>query len=126
VAGLFDDDLPPGPKKSVPSTGQFDPREAFEKRDEALGRVEAHAAPEFMDLALGAIERVARQRDYFIVDEVWAELDGSAPTHEKRAMGAAMRVAASRGLIEPTPDFRASEQPQCHANPRRIWRSRLK
>lgn len=98
---------------------------AVARRDEAITRVEAHAAPAFLDLALGAIERVARQRERFIVDEVWVELGGSAPTHEKRAMGAAMRIAVSRGIIAPTPDFRASEQRQCHANPRRIWRSLL-
>lgn len=102
------------------------PDTAVARREEALARVEAHAAPEFIDRAVDAIERVARQCDRFIVDEVWLELAGTAPTHEKRAMGAAMRLACTRGIIAPTPDFRASEQRQCHANPRRVWRSLLR
>lgn len=94
-------------------------------RDEAVARVEAHAAPAFMPQALAAIERVARMYPIFIVDAVWLELGSSAPTHEKRAMGAAMTEARRRGLIAPTDQFEPSGQPQCHANPRRVWQSRI-
>ena len=93
------------------------------KRDEALEQVEAHAAETFIDLAVLAIDRVARCRPAFIVDEVWKELGETAPTHEKRAMGAAMQLARRHGLITPTETFIASAQVQCHANPRRVWQS---
>lgn len=103
----------------------FDKPRAREARDAALERVEAHAAPDFNSLARAAIERVARRRPAFIVDEVWKELGATAPTHEKRAMGAAMQAARREGVIEPTESFEASAQVQCHANPRRVWRSRV-
>lgn len=94
-------------------------------RDEAIVRVEAHAAPVFKELAFAAVCRVARRRHSFIVDMVWAELElgEAAPTHEKRAMGAVMVRASRAGIIEPTDEFRASEQRNCHSNPRRVWRS---
>ena len=103
---------------SLPFTGP-------ELRDEAMSRVEAHAAPTFNDLAFAAVCRVARRRHAFIVDMVWAELGeaAAASVHEKRAMGAVMGKASRAGVISPTNEFRASEQRNCHANPRRVWRS---
>ena len=94
-----------------------------ELRDEAVDRAARNAAPAFNDLAFAAVCRVAKRRHRFIVDMVWAELGEAAPTHEKRAMGAVMVKASRAGIIEPTDEFRASEQRNCHSNPRRVWRS---
>lgn len=101
----------------------FNAPEARAARDEAIDRVVEHADGDFIDQAIIAIGRVAATREEFIVDEVWKEIDPSAQTHEKRAMGAAMQMAKKGGLIAPTDRFSPSEQVQCHANPRRVWRS---
>ena len=103
----------------------FDALTGAQLRDDAIERVAEHAAPGFLDLAVLAIERVARARPRFIVDAVWQELGDAVSTHEKRAMGAAMQQGRRLGFIDPTDDFAPSDQPQCHANPRRIWASRL-
>jgi hypothetical protein len=99
----------------------FDAVAARDARDAALEHVSS-SAEDFIDAAVLAIERVARRCPLFIVDEVWREL-GDVTTPEKRAMGAAMQRAHHARLIAPTQDFQASTQVQCHANPRRVWRS---
>jgi hypothetical protein len=48
---------------------------------------------------------------------------GHDAPHEPRALGALMREAARNGLIEATDRVRPSERPQCHMNPKRVWRS---
>lgn len=99
---------------------------AVQRREDAIERVEAHAAPTFAELALAAIKRVAEARDRFIVDTVWVELDGAAGTHDNRAMGPIMLKARKNGWIAPTNEYMPSAQTRCHGNPRRIWLSKLK
>lgn len=103
--------------------GLFPPTPAATARDRALAQVADHACEGFIDLAVLAVERVARKRAAFIVDDVWAEFDDAATTHDKRAMGPVMAIARQLGYIAPTADFVASKQVQCHANPRRVWKS---
>lgn len=99
-------------------------------RDRAMGKLQK-ANTDFIHRAMDAIERVASRRREFIVDQVWDELvrvtllgaqQGTGAT-DNRAMGVAMREAAKLGIIRPTGFYRASNQPQCHANPRRVWES---
>lgn len=94
------------------------------KRDEALGRVESNATDEWKEAALDAVRYVAGKRREFTTDAVWSILERSRiDTHEPRAMGAIMRVAASHGYCESTDRTRQSVRPECHARPIRIWRS---
>ncbi len=95
-----------------------------EARDAALALADAHAAEAFRVAAYAAVGHLARTRSRFIVDDVWRAMGTAAPsTHDKRAMGAVMQRARKDGLIEPTAEFLPSAQRQCHANPRRVWRS---
>ena len=103
-----------------------EPTTASENRDEALERVESNASVEFLATAYGAVKRAAMIHETFIVDDVWQQLPDFAKTHEKRAMGAVVRRAVKEKIIEPTEEYRASQQPQCHGNPRRVWRSLIK
>lgn len=79
-----------------------------------------------MDVLRKAVKATAKERSFFIVDEVWSKVDTSTIGQvDKRAMGAAMLEAVRKGIIESTDQYRASEQKQCHGNPRRVWRSLL-
>lgn len=96
------------------------------RRDTALEQLTAAANQRFLDRALEAIRRLAARGDPFIVDDVWTEMaatGGPSPSPtDNRAMGAALVVARRNRWIAATATFRASAQPQCHANPRRVWR----
>lgn len=94
-------------------------------RDEAIARVERHAAPDWKAEAWDAVQVVAARAEEFTTDEVWAELAqrrNGASTHEPRAMGAIMRNAEAAGLIEPTERWRLSDRAACHRRPMRVWR----
>ena len=101
----------------------FDLPAARAARDVAIARGVDHASTEFADRAYLAVCAVACRESEFIVDAVWMELGSVPPTHDKRAMGSVMLRAFRDRIIEPTEEFRASAQRQCHANPRRVWRS---
>lgn len=102
------------------------PETAREARDLAVARVGRSAGVSVMDVLRKAVKETAKERSFFIVDEVWGKVDTSTIGQvDKRAMGAAMLEAARQGVIEPTDQYRASEQKQCHGNPRRVWRSKL-
>lgn len=95
-------------------------------RDEALDQVDEHASDDFKAQAFHALEVVARQQHSLIVDDVWVALGADshvASTRDKRAMGAVMQRGARERLTAPTDTFRPSAQRQCHANPRRVWKS---
>lgn len=97
-------------------------------RDRAVRRAEENADPRFTECAWRAIQRVAGRCQFFIVDDVWREMqvDGLIPgTPDKRAMGAVMMRAVRAGYIKRTAEYQPSAQPQCHSNPRRVWRSLL-
>lgn len=96
---------------------------ALERRDEALHRALRNANDPWKSAAVAAIVRCSTIADTFTTDEVWAELHRSGySTHEPRALGAVMKMVASDGLIEATPNWRQSIRPECHARPVRIWR----
>lgn len=97
--------------------------EARRRRDAGMARSDRD--PAFAAAADAAIRRVAAERAAFIVDDVWGYMPEGPRTVDGRAMGAAMQRAARAGVIAPTPEYWPSAQPQCHANPRRVWRSRV-
>lgn len=104
-----------------PSIHPVDLTKARAARDRALGLAGQHA--DFMESAALAIRQAAARHATFIVDDVWRYMLGEPTTVDRRAMGAAMVQAVRDGLIEKTDRFVPSAQSQCHANPRRVWRS---
>jgi len=87
-------------------------------RDQAIDQVEDNANTLWLEEAVDAIAYLSEVEDYITADSVW-DLVGSP--REPRAMGAAFRIAAKRGLIAPTPTYKASKRPQRHAAPIRVW-----
>lgn len=73
---------------------------------------------------LHRIYLIARHRSEFTTDAVWAVCseEGDFPG-EPRAMGAAMRRAASEGICEGTDRTVRSVRPACHRRDIRVWRS---
>lgn len=98
-------------------------QEANAAKDEAIARVEAHANEEWLEQARWAIHLVAASRPSFTSQEVWPHIPGE--THDKRAMGAAMRAAEREGIIEPTLTWQQSDSIVNHRRPQRVWRSLL-
>lgn len=119
---LFDFSGPGGPEKK-PATPGLDAGRAA--RDEGMGRAALHADFDWLAAALNAVRMVAEARAEFTVDAVQARLVelGVGRPPEGRAMGAVMVSARQHGLIEGTDKYEPSSQPQCHANPRRVWKS---
>jgi len=97
--------------------------EAIAVTEEAIERVEAAADPDWLDAAAAAVIQAATHLETLTVDDVWTYMPEDVSTHDNRAMGPVMRRAMVAGLIEPTSDYRLSEQVQCHRNPRRVWKS---
>lgn len=95
------------------------------ERDEAVRRVQDAAELSWLARAQEAISECAASMETFTVDDVQARMVGTPPPREGRAMGAAMVWARRNGIIESTGDYKPSVQPQCHANPRQVWRSKV-
>ncbi len=92
-------------------------------RDAAIDRVEAAAREDWKEVALMVVEVVARDRELFTTDHVWAVMPGDVSTPEPRAMGAIMRRAAREGYVTATDRHVLSNRPLCHRRPVRVWRS---
>lgn len=89
-------------------------------RDEALGRVALNAEAWLEDAGF-IISALARTREEFTTDDIWARLNGLEPP-DCRAMGAAMRRAKREGLIDKTGEYRESRRAGCHCRPVAVWR----
>lgn len=105
---------------------RLDAEEAAAQRDAAVDAVDAGGPARWKRLALEAVYRVCLKRSDFIVDDVWIELGLDEKPVESRVMGAVIKSATKQGWCEATDVYRPSAQPQCHSNPRRVWRSRLR
>lgn len=103
----------------------FDANQGEANKEAALERVERGADPKWMAMASSAISGLSRRRASLTTDDVWAALSaaGAPACREPRAMGAAMRAAKARGLIQPTYLYAPSDRPSCNRRPVRIWRS---
>ena len=78
--------------------------------------------------AYEAVERVAQTHDEFISDDVWIELAAQGypeKPREPRALGAIMGKAARAGLMADSGRTRKTANKTSHANPVRVWRSRV-
>lgn len=92
-----------------------------------MAQAAAGSGDAFREVALIAVETVARRQPQFVSDDVWVSLaltEIAAPK-DHRALGPVMRVAQGRGWIEPTDVFQLTDQPRRHRAPVRIWRSLL-
>ena len=144
-APLFESSGPGGPDKQPPRPVGFnyrdmaaqvrpeivpqlppklDAAQARRERDAAIQRVVEGAELDWLSKAQDAIRHCAANKPDFTVDDVQEHLarQGTPPPSEGRVMGAAMSWGKRTGLIEPTGQYRPSSQPQCHANPRMVWR----
>ena len=106
--GLFD-----------PAPTELDTAKSRAARDEAIDRAEKHAREIWMQLALDIIHRLARADRAFTSDDVWAA--GLPKSREPRALGAAMRLAAKRGIIRKTGSWVETRQVLRHSAPIAEW-----
>jgi hypothetical protein len=97
----------------------------FDARDDAINKVEAHANPDWKEVAYVTALGVARVRRFFTSEDVWDALSGDVGTHEPRAMGAVMRRLRKEQIVQPTDQFITSTSPLGHGRPSRVWRSLL-
>lgn len=85
--------------------------------DDALLRVDLNAAREWKHAAVLAMNRVILRREDFTADEVWKELQATAPelrTHNPSALGPIFLRAKKAGLIRSTGRVRRSVFSQRH------------
>ena len=97
----------------------FDYAAAQAAKSHAIARVEANTDEAWLANALTAVRQLADSGHEFTSDDVWRLV----PTlDEPRALGAVMTVAARRGFIFSTGQYRPSARPICHGRPVKIWR----
>lgn len=126
--GMFDDDGDEQEPEAEPEFKFQDvngskPPTGDELRDKALAQVERAADDAWKEAAHEAGLRVAGRMYELTTDDVWEEMRGTeASTHENRAMGAVMQRLRREGVIAPTDRHRKSVRPECHSNPKRVWR----
>lgn len=107
-----------------PASTHYTPTsDAVVARDAAIEQVGDNASADW----LAAVWRIVEALPIgalFTTDYVWASLERDAvpPTHEPRAMGAAIVGLRRAGLAVATGDYRKSARVECHARPVMIWR----
>lgn len=95
-------------------------------KEDAIAAAEAHADAEWKEAAYVAVWRVAGQVEHFTTDHVWRLLAQEPfATHEPRALGAVMRLAAKDGMVRATGAYWPSSRARCHGRPVRVWESRI-
>lgn len=104
---------------------RFDAKAAQRSKDQAIARVDANTSDEWRTAATEAVMHVAAKypETAFSSDDVWMELAArkvNAP-HIKDALGAIMRRLQRAGVIEVI-GWKASERPESHGQPKRLWR----
>lgn len=93
------------------------------RRDDGIGRAEAHADPEWLRAASALVTKLARQKAFFTTADVWEA--GLAMPHEPRALGPVMMNAERDGIIVATSEYRKSARASRHCAPSLVWRSLL-
>jgi len=91
----------------------------------AIKKAGDNADPTWFKEALDAVKHCALTLGEFTTDDVWEVLTNRNidATREPRALGAVIRNAKSLKLIVPTGNYRRSNRPECHMNPKMIWRA---
>jgi hypothetical protein len=94
--------------------------------NEGIAKADANVDKAWALVALKAVSWLAMTQEEFTADDVWGILaTDPAFTHEPRALGGVMRRAVSCGYIESTDRYILSSRPECHRNPKRVWKSLL-
>lgn len=75
----------------------------------------------FIEAGMRALKEVQRENGTFTVDDLWPHME-DVEVEDKRAMGNVLLEAKAQGVIAATGTYRPSSQPQCHSNPRQVWR----
>lgn len=83
-----------------------------------------NANPAWVKAVKKSIMQAARKYRTFTTDDVWAGLvEQDVTTHEPRAIGAIMRLAAKKKVIEKVPGvYIKSRRAACHGRPLQAWR----
>ena len=103
---------------------EFDVDRSEAARESAIAQVDAAAPDDWKAAAWKTVFSLATRMDKFTTDDVWRALCYVPP--EPRAMGAIMKRAAKKGIIEATGDFIQSVRVACHRRPLRVWRSLIR
>ena len=104
--------------------GAYDPVASALAKSQSMEQVERNADDAWKADAKGTVRFLAQTRETFTTDDVWFVLDKlPSRTHERRAMGAIMRWAATAGLIHDTNAMVKSVRVDCHSRPIQVWRS---
>lgn len=86
-----------------------------------MHEVESHADPEWRVRAARAIIKVAKEKELFSTDDVWAT--GLDKPREPRALGPEIVSAQTAGIIAPTNVYKPTSQASRHRAPVRFWKS---
>ncbi len=91
----------------------------------AVNTAGQHADSKWWEAAMDIVHVLAEERDTFTVDDVAERLARrNVSTHDKRALGAVLRVASRRGgAIAATGEWTKSRRPETHQRPVMVWRS---
>lgn len=91
--------------------------DAIVERDAAMATVAANTHPEWVKLAVGAVQHLADLGPAFSTDEVWERLEatGAPRPHDPRALGPVMKRAVKDRMISPTGNYTKSRRR--HASP---------
>jgi hypothetical protein len=98
-------------------------QEGQQARDAAIKQIDENADMQWKDRALVAVERLCLRRKIVTSDDVWEELGTMDGVHDRRAMGAVMHRARSKGFCKPTDRYRPTANKKSHCSPMRLWRS---
>ncbi len=90
-------------------------------RDDAIERVRKAARKAFLDNALEAVVKLAREQATLTADQCWQYITETTP--ENRAMGAVMTKAESLGYIQNTGTTKPTLKEGSHRRPTTIWES---
>ena len=96
-------------------------QEAFDRRDEGMGRVNEATTQEWKDYADAFIYWYAWHNATVFVDDLWDA--GLQPPANRKALGPRLSHAVRQGLLVNTGEYRASNRSNRSAKP--VWKSLL-
>ena len=92
-------------------------------KEEAMNRAYVHADESWRIAAYAAVQRLARKQRDLTTDDVWDAIPAEFETHEPRALGPIMAMAARNGIIRKTGTWKETTRPAAHQRPVAVWAS---